>query len=154
MSCFVYPAQSGNLGRAALTQPRAQPSPADVQGQHPKSISHLVFSCWGSPEIDGDSIFIPGGKEGKCAVRKEPNQPQDTIPSFSDLPFQSRAAWQLHPDPPCSALAFIPWEGAPRCLFLVFPGCVGGSDPLCSLNNSERSLWKDTGQAELLPTSH
>lgn len=109
MSCFVYPAQSGNLGRAALTQPRAQPSPADVQGQHPKSISYLVFSCWGSPEIDGDSIFIPGGKEGKCAVRKEPNQPQDTIPSFSDLPFQSRAAWQL-----TQTLHAQPW--------LSFPG--------------------------------
>lgn len=74
MSCFVCPAQRGSLGRAALTQPRAQPSPADVQGQHPKPISHFVFPCWGSAEIDGDPIFIPGGKEGKCAVRKGPQE--------------------------------------------------------------------------------
>lgn len=34
-------------------------------------------------------------------------------------------------------------------LLRVPQGCVGGSDSLCSQNNSERSFWKDTGHAEL-----
>lgn len=96
--------ESRSYSAEKAAQPRAQPLPADVQGQHPKFVFHLVFSCWGSAGIDGDSIFIPGGKAENVLLGKDPHQtPQKrgagTIPSFTDLPLQSKTVWQLNPDP-------------------------------------------------------
>lgn len=96
---------------------------------------------------------------GRTHIKQHRKEEQTQFPLFQislSSPTQSGSETQ---SPPWSCVAAQPWlsipcPAAPVSEFtdvssLCSQGCVGGSDSLCSLNNSGRSFWKDTGHAEL-----